>query len=59
MEIALAILTLVVIAVGVNEFRVMARDKRDGYKFRHTNPDDKTSLGSASQTSEPVGVSKV
>lgn len=59
MVIAFVVIALAVVLFGLNEFRVMERDKKNGYKFLHTNPDDKTRLGSSSQTSEPVVVSSV
>lgn len=59
MLVALAIIAVVVLLWAANEFNIMARDKAGGYKFLHTKPDDKTSLGSSSQTSEPVVVSSV
>lgn len=59
MLIALAIIAIVVLLWAANEFNIMARDKASGYKFLHTNADDKTTLGTASQPTTPTVVSSV
>jgi len=53
-----AVVAFAVILFGLNEFRVMRRDKKNAYKFVNTKPDETTTFGKSGQPSTPVVVSE-